>query len=570
MKAWLLGNTTVRSPFRLREGLIALSGSSLQGNLRGLRQDIAFRELLGAHGVVELGEDRTNSVGRKWRSALNKLGFLYPPASGFPNVTKKTLQKPDTITPNGWRLINSNTVPAMQECFLRSLAAVYIPCDDKTKHSPLFSPLRHTLAVMSELDKRTGESRLNFIEMAVILQLTTGKDHVSFIADTIILLRNQRLASSNKRKFDNEQRQSAAVKHNYQAPETLNDYADTNLRYLKATGLVQSKGRGISFVQEKRLFIETLVADTSIPTTDDAMYTQLHDGAALPIDNLENATIVLQDLMSQLKSRGIVFDITNKSVATAADVGILRHDAEKLLFDANEENYALKQVEEWKEIVGYMELLITQKSKKTLPGGAEISVPKSEGPAYFEWVLWRAFLAVNRLTNKPYESRRFNIDQDFLPVGTAPGGGPDLVFEFDDFVIVVEVTLTTSSRQESTEGESVRRHVASLVTYYKEISNKTVYGLFIANKIDSNTAEAFRIGVWYTNTDEKMKLDIVPVTLKQFKDVFEASFKAGKVSPLLFRDLLEQCGSVRSQNEAPEWKNQIDLTVERTKKQILQ
>ena len=67
-----------------------------------------------------------------------------------------------------------------------------------------------------------------------------------------------------------------------------------------------------------------------------------------------------------------------------------------------------------------------------------------------------------------------------------------------------------------------------------------------------------------------MKLDIVPVTLKQFKDVFEASFKAGKVSPLLFRDLLEQCGSVRSQNEAPEWKNQIDLTVERTKKQILQ
>lgn len=79
MKAWLLGNTTVRSPFRLREGLIALSGSSLQGNLRGLRQDIAFRELLGTHGVVELGEDRTNSVGRKWRSALNKLGFLIRP-----------------------------------------------------------------------------------------------------------------------------------------------------------------------------------------------------------------------------------------------------------------------------------------------------------------------------------------------------------------------------------------------------------------------------------------------------------------------------------------------------------
>ena len=40
MKPWHLGNTTVRSPFRLREGLVALSTSSLQGNLRGSAQDM--------------------------------------------------------------------------------------------------------------------------------------------------------------------------------------------------------------------------------------------------------------------------------------------------------------------------------------------------------------------------------------------------------------------------------------------------------------------------------------------------------------------------------------------------
>jgi len=75
-----------------------------------------------------------------------------------------------------------------------------------------------------------------------------------------------------------------------------------------------------------------------------------------------------------------------------------------------------------------MELIINRRNKKTLVNGEEIVVPPSESPAYFEWILWRAFLAINGLKNKPYEARRFKIDQDFLPVGTAPGGGPDLIF----------------------------------------------------------------------------------------------------------------------------------------------
>jgi len=73
------------------------------------------------------------------------------------------------------------------------------------------------------------------------------------------------------------------------------------------------------------------------------------------------------------------------------------------------------------------------------------------------------------LVNKPWDARRFKIDQDFLPVGTAPGNGPDIVFEFDDMVVVVEVTLTSSSRQEAAEGEPVRRHVAK----YSGLGNGT-------------------------------------------------------------------------------------------------
>ena len=560
MRPWHLGNTTVRSPFRLRDGLVALSTSSLQGNLRGEEQERAFRRLLGEHGIVELGDDDTYSVGRKWRSALNKLGFLYPevpPASGIP---QSEIGPIDMITPNGWRLIRADTVPAMQECFLRALAAHYIPSALERKFDfAVFSPLRHTLAIMLELEKQTGESRLNFVEMAIVVQLTSSDEPLADIVAQVLALRARRLASPNKRKFDRQEREAAAVLHGY-AAGTFNDYADTNLRYLKATGLVQSKGRGLSLVPEKHVFVEKLIQDTGIPDSDRSYFITLCNGAKLPTDNKDSALAVLDDLLRQLEKRGIPFDATGKPTDTPADIAIIRHQIEGILSERNEEEYATRQAVEWEEIAAYMELIITRKGKKTLSNGEDIEVPQAEAPAYFEWVLWRAFLAINSLANKPYEARRFKIDQDFLPVGTAPGNGPDLIFEFHDFVIVVEVTLTDNSRQEAAEGEPVRRHVADLVSHYAIQSGKPVYGLFIANRIDSNTAETFRIGVWFTRTDDKMRLDIIPVTLVQLKAFFEALFTSGRVEVGLIRELLDLCGGLRPAHEAPAWKHEIQQT----------
>ena len=560
MRPWHLGNTTVRSPFRLRDGLVALSTSSLQGNLRGEEQERAFRRLLGEHGIVELGDDDTYSVGRKWRSALNKLGFLYPEVPSASGIPQSEIGPIDMITPNGWRLIRADTVPAMQECFLRALAAHYIPSALERKFDfAVFSPLRHTLAIMLELEKQTGESRLNFVEMAVVVQLTSSDESLADIVAQVLALRARRLASPNKRKFDRQEREAAAVLHGY-AAGTFNDYADTNLRYLKATGLVQSKGRGLSLVPEKHVFVEKLIQDTGIPDSDRSYFITLCNGAKLPTDNKDSALAVLDDLLQQLEKRGIPFDATGKPTDTPADIAIIRHQIEEILSERNEEEYATRQAVEWEEIAAYMELIITRKGKKTLSNGEDIEVPQAEAPAYFEWVLWRAFLAINSLANKPYEARRFKIDQDFLPVGTAPGNGPDLIFEFHDFVIVVEVTLTDNSRQEAAEGEPVRRHVADLVSHYGAQSGKPVYGLFIANRIDSNTAETFRIGVWFTRTDDKMRLDIIPVTLVQFKAFFEALFTSGRVEVGLIRELLDLCGGLRPAHEAPAWKHEIQQT----------
>jgi hypothetical protein len=140
-----------------------------------------------------------------------------------------------------------------------------------------------------------------------------------------------------------------------------------------------------------------------------------------------------------------------------------------------------------------------------------------------------------------------------MPRHPAPGGGADMIFEFEDFILAVEVTLTSSSRQLSAEGEPVRRHVAQL----KEGTNKEVYCLFIAPTIDNNTAETFRIGVWYRGEVEDY-LNIVPLTLSQFIAIIELLL-SNKYRPDQLQLLLDKCLSYRNVR-APEWKRIINTT----------
>lgn len=557
----MFGNTTVRSPFRLKDGLTAISQSSLQGNLRGVEQDKAFRDLLGEVGIVELGTDDTNSVGRKWRAALSQLGFLYQPIPERLNILQSDIGAVDTITPNGWRLINSESVSAIQECFLRSLASYYVPNVFETGYqfTKVFSPLRFTLQIMLALEEKTGTSVLNFLEMALIVQFSNADQDFDEVVNSILQLRKNRQDSKNKKAFDREERAKASQKYGY-VETTFNDYADTNFRYLKATGLVHSKGRNITIVPEKNLFVQKLCADNDIPKDGKDWLLRLTKGSELPTDNKDTAIIVVDDLVKQLKVKGVVTDKVATNTADVADINQLRHDLEDKLFELNEIDYANNQASEWKDISNWLEILSTNPSKSiTLENGERLSIPHGEAPAYFEWIIWRAFLAIDSLINPPNECRKFKIDQDFLPVGTAPGGGPDLIFEFEEFVIVGEVTLTTNSRQEAAEGEPVRRHVANIVDFY-ESKNKRVYGLFLANRIDSNTAETFRVGTWYRNDDVKLKLNIVPLPLSLFKVFFDSMFSKGIVNSTFVEDLILKCTEHRD-NDAPVWKNLISNTV---------
>lgn len=554
IKIWLVGNTGLRNPNRIQEGLIVYAKSAFVGKLHGKENEIGFMNLLNKEGIIqnESGKDESGSHARKWRLMFAKNGYIYPQVSKK-NGNQEELGAMDEITPFGRAFLKANTYPAIQECFLRAMSVEQFEMPDKTSY---FSPLRWMLSIMLELEKRTGSTEMSRIEFALWGHTTNPSYNLSDVVDHILDLRQRRAKAPAKRSFDKNEIKERG-KHYDRKPENFTDYCDMNMRYLRISGIFQRKGRGIMIVPAKHLLAEKLAKNTATSEPLMETYKKLCSGAPLPTDNLDVAKNLLEDLKKQMKERHIVYDISDLPLKTPAEINIARQRLEDILAKTNEIKYASDQCNQWQEIADYMSLLIQGGGKKVYDEDNAIEIPKDETPAYFEWTLWRAALAIDHMINKPYEVRGFKLDSDFLPVTAAGGGKGDLYCEFEDFAILTEVTMSTSSRQEAMEGEPVRRHVSDAVLKY----NKPVYGLFLAIKINTNTAETFRHGIWYTKSDVKQRLDIVPLSLDQFRRHFISMFEGKQVRPEHVRDLILQCETERDNLEAPAWIKYIETIV---------
>ena len=483
---------------------------------------------------------------------FSRNGFIYPQLKKK-DGEQEELGPLDEITPFGRTFLKADTYPAVQECFLRSMSVEQYPMPDGMHY---FSPLRWLLAVMLELERRTGSSELSRIEFALWGHTTNPSYNVDEVVDRILDLRQRRAAAPAKRSFD--KKEIAARGENYdKKPDNFLDYSDMNMRYLRISGIFQRKGRGLIIVPTKHVLAEKLAKANASAVPIMEQYKTLCNGAPLPTDSADIAKSLLDDLIKQMRERHILFDISDLPLNTAAEINIARQRLENILAQTDEIQYANDQCNQWQEIRDYMTLLIRGGGKLVYDEDNAIEVPKDETPAYLEWTLWRAALAIDHMVNKPYEVRGFKLDSDFMPVSAAGGGKGDLYCEFNDFTILTEVTMSTSSRQEAMEGEPVRRHVSDAVLKYA----KPVYGMFIAVRIDTNTAETFRHGIWYAKGDVKQRLDIVPLTLAQFQKYFIAMFEAEKANPEQLRDLILKCESRRDILEAPAWKQYIDATV---------
>lgn len=564
-KVWNLGNTTVRNPNRIELGL-KLFAEEFQGNIHGPDAEGRFTKRLGELKIIESAGENSTWFGRKWRSVFVKLGFStglkYRVAAGTFSPRDLADKRPELrlkgidyeLTPIGKRLLDAKSIGAINDVFLRQLLCHEIPSPiEGSFPEGRLKPFVFLLQILHEVGKNE-EKGLNIFEIAAFLQLFVDHkpEQVKKTTQNILEYRKQReklQGRVEKRKFDFSIIENAAAKGNVRS-DTLGDYADTTFRYSQMTGLLSLRGSRLVFRENKIPIIEEICSEEPIFRTEIDSFSYLaefYSGIELPTDNAMFSKSEIRRLSDQIYKSGETPLVDSKKIEKSSDIQeieIARYTLLEQYGWMKEEQFADEQKQEQSiyDTLDYLEAI--ENTQKCRQKGIY------DRPSYFEWAVWRGFLAIDHIVIPTNKTRRFPLDEDLLPRHPAPGGGPDMIFEFEDFILVVEVTLTSSSRQEAAEGEPVRRHVADV----KKETSKDVYGIFVAPTIDNNTAETFRVGTWYRGDKEDF-VNIVPFPLDKFREIL-AFFVKKSFTPIELRDCLDRCLLYRN-TRAPKWKAKI-------------
>lgn len=576
--AWNLGTTTVRNPRRIKDGLTLFAGE-FNGNASGREREILLWHRLKMTDIVKDSGVTTEEPavtpsddinGRKWRACFYKMGFIsadkYKAVEGT-EVELSELKsedlgltgKPYEVTPIGRRLIEATSLGAIQDVFLRQLLRLEITSPLESEPPTVqIKPLVFVLQLLNELSIRS-QPGLTREEIAAFVQTAVSHNGMTDLVDDIIVYREQRAQRTGraaKRRFDKETIENARAANGLTVkPETLIDYADTTFRYLRMSGLFALDGRRLIIRNERRPAVDVILSSEPVfvAQTDPLQYlTQFYKGGSIPTDDADTALEEIRKYTELLLQHEVT------PVAHADDlIGQPAHDIESARYAIQEQyktdrerRFAQSHWDDDDTIIETLSYL------KKLNGDRTIDVDIDEAPMFLEWAAWRGLLVFDSLAKRAEETRNFEIDEDMMPTRTASSGRADIVMDYQQFVLVTEVTMKTSSRQEAAEGEPVRRHVADVLT---STAAKDVYGLFIAPDIDYNTAETFRTGVWY-NRDSVNFLNIVPIGLSAYIRIIE-SLISRRRTPVDFKALLDRCLVFRNV-VAPQWLSKIEQEVD--------
>lgn len=129
-----------------------------------------------------------------------------------------------------------------------------------------------------------------------------------------------------------------------------------------------------------------------------------------------------------------------------------------------------------------------------------------------------------------------NFDDFGKPLSTAQGNMADIVCDYGDYMLAVEVTMTSGQKQYETESEPVSRHLGKMKRAY----GKPCYCLFVAPVINEACIAHFyalhNMNISYYGG----KSVIIPLPLHVFQKMLEDSYMAGYTpNPLQIRRFFE-------------------------------
>lgn len=296
----------------------------------------------------------------------------------------------------------------------------------------------------------------------------------------------------------------------------LRDYTDACFRYLRATGMVaiSQRGKSLSIIPEKKeevaYFLEYIDRRPVFIDDEDSYKTYLFD-ASIPV--------LYTDSRTNLEQEAVKFGITPNHIPTI--------DLKKRLKDAivqRKDNLIRSQVEQLKDYKQYSDILTTFQDIR--------QNNFYDTPLMLEWNTWRAMTMLDG--GNIYANLKF--DDNGQPMSTATGNTADIICDYGDFSLSVEVTMQSGQRQYEMEGEPVSRHLAKL----KKEQNKPAYCFFIAPKINEGCIAHFymlhRVSIsFYGGTSI-----ILPLELSVFEEMVKRSGEASYTpSPNQIQQLCE-------------------------------
>lgn len=288
----------------------------------------------------------------------------------------------------------------------------------------------------------------------------------------------------------------------------MRDYADACIRYLRATGLVNIShiGKSVSIVPEKIQEVDYFLEHTNpdpVFIDNEKKYINYLGNTEIPTLLSDNRELLEQKIASEFPE----IQIRNEmSLSQLKDIFAdkLEKRKEQIL---TEQVTAIKDYRLFDEINSIFDQILDNSLYDT--------------PLMLEWNTWRAMTMLDGGNIKA----NLKFDDFGNPMSTAQGNMADIVCDYGDFGLTVEVTMQGGQRQYETEGEPVTRHLAKV----KRETEKPAYCLFIAPNINDACIAHFyalhKMNISYYGG----KSTIVPLPLSVFLKMVEDSHKASYV-----------------------------------------
>lgn len=411
-----------------------------------------------------------------------------PKALGFVNLEKIEL------TPAGAAFLADDN---FEEALLRQLLKFQLPSPFH-RVSPKISKTFRVRPYLEILRLIYSLGRLSFDELALFGMQMTDYRKFEACVESILEFRVQKESNREKYKQFRHKISQEVIKNAFateiaqgrikireskqvslesfikKKESNLRDYTDACIRYLRATGLVaiSNPGRTLTIIETRRedvKFILDTVDRNPVFVNDEVKYREHLYDAATPVLYTDNREV--------LEQRALQIGATvNAEQGASLTLNELKSFVKKTV-DSQKSAVIAAQVTELKTFVHYdevMDMFYKIKCKDVY-----------DPPLALEWNIWRA------MTMLDGGDVRANLTFDDVgnPLSTAPGKMPDIVCDYNDFFVSVEVTLLSGSRQFDAEGEPIARHLGEL----KGKTGKVAYCLFIAPSINKDIIPYFYI-----------------------------------------------------------------------------